>query len=188
MQPPPATLAVTGGTGFVGGHLIRAARAAGYEVRALTRGWRPPEDGIDWVEGALDRPDSLAKLCAGADAVVHVAGLINAPDRAGFEAVNVGGTAAMIDAARARRRPPLRPHLLARRARAGPLRLWLVEGAGPSASSPPPASTGRSSARPPSTAPATARRSNCSGWRGAASSRCRPGAASRSSMSRICAG
>ena len=94
------TLAVTGGTGFVGGHLIAAARAAGWSLRALTRGWRPPEDGIDWVEGALDRPDSLARLCAGADAIVHVAGLINAPDRAGFEAVNVGGTAAMVDAAR----------------------------------------------------------------------------------------
>ncbi|HEY5713335.1 MAG TPA: NAD-dependent epimerase/dehydratase family protein [Allosphingosinicella sp.] len=96
----PATLAVTGGTGFVGGHLIRAARAAGFEIRALTRGWRPPEDGIDWVEGALDRPDSLVKLATGADALVHIAGLINAPSRAGFEAVNVGGTAAAIDAAR----------------------------------------------------------------------------------------
>ena len=93
-------LAVTGGTGFVGGHLLAAARAAGYEVRALTRGWRPPQDGMTWVEGALDNPDSLAALAAGADAIVHVAGLINAADRAGFEAVNVAGTAAMIDAAR----------------------------------------------------------------------------------------
>ncbi len=98
--PRIRTLAVTGGTGFVGGHLIRLAREAGHEVRALTRGWRPPEDGIDWVEGALDRPESLAKLCAGADAVVHIAGLINAASRAGFEAVNVGGTTAMVDAAR----------------------------------------------------------------------------------------
>ena len=94
------TLAVTGGTGFVGSHLLRLAIAAGYEVRALTRGWKPPEDGIDWVDGALDRPDSLAKLCTGADCVVHVAGAINARDRAGFERVNVAGTAAMIDAAR----------------------------------------------------------------------------------------
>ena len=100
MSAPAPTLAVTGGTGFVGGHLIAAARSAGWSLRALTRGWRPPEDGIDWVEGALDRPDSLARLCAGADSVVHAAGLINAPDRAGFEAVNVGGTAAMVDAAR----------------------------------------------------------------------------------------
>src|SRR5688500_13403679 len=94
------TLAVTGGTGFVGGHLMRAARAEGYELRALTRGWRPPEDGIDWIDGALDRTDCLAKLCEGADAVVHVAGLINASSRAAFEAVNVAGTAHMIDAAR----------------------------------------------------------------------------------------
>jgi nucleoside-diphosphate-sugar epimerase len=95
-----ATIAVTGGTGFVGSHLIRVARAAGYQLRALTRGWRPPEEGTQWVEGALDRSDSLARLCAGSDAVVHIAGLINAPDRAGFEAVNVGGTAAIVDAAR----------------------------------------------------------------------------------------
>ncbi len=96
----PTTLAVTGGTGFVGGHLLRLARAAGHDIRALTRGWRPPEDGIDWVEGALDNPDSLERLCAGADVAIHVAGLINAAGRAGFEAVNVGGTANMVDAAR----------------------------------------------------------------------------------------
>jgi uncharacterized protein YbjT (DUF2867 family) len=95
------TLAVTGGTGFVGGHLLRIARAAGYGIRALTRGWRPPEEGIDWIEGTLDNPDSLASLCDGADAIVHIAGLINAASRDGFEAVNVGGTMAMIDAARA---------------------------------------------------------------------------------------
>jgi len=93
-------LAVTGGTGFVGGHLLRAAAEQDQYLRALTRGWRPPEPKLEWVEGALDRPESLAKLCAGADAVIHIAGLINAPDRAGFEAINVGGTAAMIDAAR----------------------------------------------------------------------------------------
>ena len=94
------TLAVTGGTGFVGSHLLRIALGLGYDVRALTRGWKPPEDEIAWVDGALDRPDTLVKLAGGADAVVHIAGLLNAPDRAGFEAVNVAGTAAMIDAAR----------------------------------------------------------------------------------------
>src|SRR3954468_16914091 len=94
------TVAVTGGTGFVGSHLLRLALEAGYDVRALTRGWRPPEDEIAWVDGALDRPEALLKLCTGADAVVHIAGLINAPSRAGFEAANVAGTANMIDAAR----------------------------------------------------------------------------------------
>jgi uncharacterized protein YbjT (DUF2867 family) len=93
------TLAVTGGTGFVGQHLLRLALGQGYDVRALTRGWKPPEDEIAWVDGALDRPETLVKLCSGADAVIHVAGLINA-SRAEFETVNVGGTANMIDAAR----------------------------------------------------------------------------------------
>jgi len=94
------TLAVTGGTGFVGSHLLRLALAEGYDVRALTRGWKPPEDEIAWVDGALDRPETLVKLCTGADAVIHVAGSINARSRAEFETVNVGGTANTIDAAR----------------------------------------------------------------------------------------
>lgn len=94
-------IALTGGTGFVGGHVLRLARHQGHELRALTRGWRPPEEGLDWVDGALDRPPALARLCDGADVVVHIAGLVNAPTRAAFEAVNVAGTARMIDAARA---------------------------------------------------------------------------------------
>jgi uncharacterized protein YbjT (DUF2867 family) len=56
-------------------------------------------DGIDWIDGALDRPDSLGRLVAGADAVIHVAGVLNARDAAGFEAGNVTGTAAMLAAA-----------------------------------------------------------------------------------------
>lgn len=94
------TLAVTGGTGFVGSHLLRLALEQGYDVRALTRGWKPPEDEIAWVDGALDRSDSLVKLCTGADAIIHIAGAINASNRAEFEAVNAGGTAAVVDAAR----------------------------------------------------------------------------------------
>jgi uncharacterized protein YbjT (DUF2867 family) len=94
------TLAVTGGTGFVGSHLLRHALAQGYDLRALTRGWKPPEDEIVWIDGALDRPESLVKLLTGADAAIHVAGAINAPSRAAFEAVNVAGTANVIDAAR----------------------------------------------------------------------------------------
>ena len=93
------TLAVTGGSGFVGQHLIRLALEQGYKVRALTRGRRAPGDGVVWVEGALDRPESLVELCDGADAVIHIAGLITG-DRQAFEAVNVAGTANMVDAAR----------------------------------------------------------------------------------------
>ncbi|HEX8401040.1 MAG TPA: NAD-dependent epimerase/dehydratase family protein [Allosphingosinicella sp.] len=92
-------LAITGGTGFVGEHLLRAALAGAQQVRALTRTPRAGENGISWIEGALDRPESLARLVEGSDAVIHIAGLISG-DRAAFEAVNVHGTSAMIAAAR----------------------------------------------------------------------------------------
>ncbi|MDQ8757243.1 NAD(P)H-binding protein [Sphingosinicella sp. LHD-64] len=94
------TLAITGATGFVGGHLLKAARSAGHDVRALTRGPRPAQTGVTWIEGTLDQPETLAALCEGADVVVHIAGLINGPSRAAFDAVNAGGTAHMVDAAR----------------------------------------------------------------------------------------
>lgn len=91
-------LAVTGGTGFVGSHLVRLAVAAGHEVRALTRRPQPVQPGVTWVAGDLTHP---ADLCTGADAVIHLAGVINAPDPAGFFEGNVAGTATMIAAAEA---------------------------------------------------------------------------------------
>ncbi len=93
-------LAITGGTGFVGSCLIRLARAQGYGVRALTRRPQAGKPGLEWISGALDQPESLQMLANGCDAVIHVAGVVNAPDRAGFESGNVAGTLAMIDAAR----------------------------------------------------------------------------------------
>lgn len=95
----PLKLAVTGATGFVGGRLLELALEAGHDVRALTRRPQPDREGVTWMEGALDKPDSLARLVEGADAVIHVAGVINAPDAAGFEAGNVTGTAAVLGAA-----------------------------------------------------------------------------------------
>ena len=92
-------LAITGGTGFVGGRLIELALAAGHEVNALTRRPQDPRDGVTWVKGALDDQASLERLANGADALVHVAGVINAPDPAGFEASNVTGTSAVLAAA-----------------------------------------------------------------------------------------
>jgi nucleoside-diphosphate-sugar epimerase len=93
-------LAVTGGTGFVGSHLLDRALAAGHQVKALTRRDRPPRPAVTWVRGALDDKVSLAALCEGAEGVIHVAGVLTA-DAAGFEAGNVAGTKAMLDAAAA---------------------------------------------------------------------------------------
>lgn len=93
-------LAVTGATGFVGGHLLAEA-ASGHAITALTRRPQPERVGVAWVEGDLADRDALAMLVAGADAVIHVAGVLNAPDEAGFEAGNVAGTAALLAAAEA---------------------------------------------------------------------------------------
>lgn len=96
-------LAITGGTGFVGGHLIRRAVEAGHAVRALARRPQADREGVEWVAGALDDPAALARLTEGTDAVVHVAGVVNAPDRAGFVAGNAEGTRALLAASGGRR-------------------------------------------------------------------------------------
>jgi nucleoside-diphosphate-sugar epimerase len=92
------TLAITGGTGFVGSHLIEAALATGNRINALTRRRQPPREGLRWIEGALDDPASLAALCDGCDAVIHVAGVING-DADAFHQGNVIGTENMVAAA-----------------------------------------------------------------------------------------
>lgn len=94
-------LAVTGGTGFVGSHLLDQALAAGHQVAALTRRDRPPRDGLEWVAGDLEDRAALERLVDGAEAVIHVAGTINAPNAAGFERGNVTGTLAMLAASTA---------------------------------------------------------------------------------------
>ena len=92
-------IAITGGTGFVGKTLIELAVQAGHEVRALTRRPQPDIPRVSWVSGALDTGMALTSLVRGADAVIHVAGVVNAPDRDGFAAGNIAGTQAVVDAA-----------------------------------------------------------------------------------------
>ena len=87
------TLAITGGTGFVGGHSISAALRRGHMVRALARSPQPGREGVIWVPGALTDGEALEALVSGADAVLHIAGVTNAPTRAGFEEGNILGTA-----------------------------------------------------------------------------------------------
>ena len=94
-------LAVTGGTGFLGGHVLRLAAERGHEIRALARKAQLPLANVEWVRGTLDNYDSLAELVDGADAVLHIAGAINAGSLAGFVAANVTGTASMLTATEA---------------------------------------------------------------------------------------
>ena len=88
-------IALTGGTGFLGGAVLNHLLAAGHQVRALTRRAQEPRNGVAWVLGDLANPGDL---CAGADAVIHVAGVVNS-DAATFDKGNRVGTIAMLNAA-----------------------------------------------------------------------------------------
>lgn len=95
------TLALTGGTGFVGQAVLDEAARRGVKVRALARRDMPPRDGVEWVRGDLDDLAALAELVQGADAVLHIAGVVNTPEPGGFHRGNVQGTEHLVEAARA---------------------------------------------------------------------------------------
>ena len=92
---------MTGGTGFVGQAVIEQACKQGRKLRALARREQAACQGVEWVRGDLADRDALAQLVAGADAVLHIAGVVNTPDPMGFHLGNVTGTEALIEAAEA---------------------------------------------------------------------------------------
>ena len=95
--------AVTGGTGFLGRYILRALMDAGWRLRLLVR--REPMHPLirdldaEIVPGDLADPFALERLCVGADAIIHAAGLIKAKSRAAFFAVNAEGSARLARAA-----------------------------------------------------------------------------------------
>lgn len=140
----PRLAAVTGATGFVGLHLIAALIRHGWKLRLLIRRWTPLPSlaGIEAeiVWGDLSDGASLEALVAGADAVVHAAGLIKARRPADFDAINRDGTARLsalapdapflLLSSLVAREPQLSPYAASKRAaeevvarRAGP---WLA--------------------------------------------------------------
>jgi nucleoside-diphosphate-sugar epimerase len=96
-------LVVTGANGFVGRHVVAAARAAGWDALGLVR----TEEGVLQVEAAGGRGfqvpglDGAALLSAfaGAQAVVHLAQIGTERGAATYESVNVAGTQAVAEAA-----------------------------------------------------------------------------------------
>ncbi|MEW5723542.1 MAG: NAD-dependent epimerase/dehydratase family protein [Thermodesulfobacteriota bacterium] len=89
---------VTGATGFIGGHLVRANQAAGRSVRALVLPGDPGEAelkalGVETVQGDVRDQGAVNRAADGVGVVFHCAAVVTdwAPGRL-FQEVTVGGT------------------------------------------------------------------------------------------------
>jgi len=96
-------IAVTGGTGFVGSHVVEQLLERGWDVNCLTL----PDEGSLWLEGSAVRffegnvtdHSTLGPFLEGCDAIINIAGLTRCKTEAGFMAVNVGGAVNLVEAA-----------------------------------------------------------------------------------------
>ncbi|WP_207457767.1 NAD-dependent epimerase/dehydratase family protein [Herbiconiux sp. SYSU D00978] len=92
---------VTGASGLLGGAVAAEIARRGHEVTTFQR--RPSGvAGVADLLGSVTEPGDVARAVAGQDAIVHLAAKVSlAGDPADFTLVNVGGTYALLQAAKA---------------------------------------------------------------------------------------
>jgi len=96
-------IAVTGATGFVGRHTVRALVRAGHRVTAVVRHQTaelPFDKAVMTAAGNVDDPKGLTAAFAEVDCVVHLVGIIAETRKLTFEKTVVRGTANVVDACR----------------------------------------------------------------------------------------
>ncbi|MBT5072490.1 MAG: NAD(P)-dependent oxidoreductase [Kordiimonadaceae bacterium] len=81
-------IALTGATGFVGGHLLRLLLSRGYKINALTRVMQEQIENVNWVKGDLENKDALKELVKDAHVIINVAGLVKAQNKKDFSRAN----------------------------------------------------------------------------------------------------
>lgn len=72
-MPRTRDVAVIGGTGFIGGHLVRALLDRGRTVRVLSRQPRRSEHGVSYVHGDMANEKTLRAVMENAESVCHLA-------------------------------------------------------------------------------------------------------------------
>ncbi|MEO6397766.1 MAG: NAD-dependent epimerase/dehydratase family protein [Tepidiformaceae bacterium] len=96
-------VAVTGGSGFIGSHVVDKLVEAGHSVRVLD-GAQPHRADVAWQPCDITRPSQVATALNGCDAVYHLAAMANVNDIARMPAesvdLNIMGTASILEAAR----------------------------------------------------------------------------------------
>ena len=91
---------VTGGTGFIGSHLVERLVEQGQTVRCLVRRANPAgmPPGVELARGDLETGAGLAEALRGADTVIHLAGVTKARSRAYYQRGNSLATANLLGA------------------------------------------------------------------------------------------
>ena len=105
-----ARVVVTGGAGFIGGHLVERLAARNEVVvldlrSAAKASYRAMEDRVAYVEGDVREPEDLERAFRGAEYVFHLAALISPAESfahpEAFNDVNTHGTLSVLRAAKA---------------------------------------------------------------------------------------
>ncbi|NIM94975.1 MAG: NAD(P)H-binding protein [Anaerolineales bacterium] len=99
---------VTGGSGYIGSHIVRRLVEEGKDVRVLVRNreraeWEGRLSGleVEWVQGDVLKPDTLAPAMEGVDVVVHTVAIAIEKGGRTYEEVNYLGTEYVVEAAKA---------------------------------------------------------------------------------------
>jgi len=98
------TTLVTGGSGFLGSHVVERLARAGRPVRVLVRSSSDTSflrtlPNVELAEGAVDDRASVTRALEGVTGIVHAAGLVKAKGPEDFMRVNHGGTENLVQAA-----------------------------------------------------------------------------------------
>jgi uncharacterized protein YbjT (DUF2867 family) len=98
---------VTGGSGFLGSHIVKQLISEGREARVLVRNReRAQKEGrlagisLDWVDGDVTKPETLPAGLEGVDQIIHTAAIAIEKGKATYEKINYEGTVNLVDAAR----------------------------------------------------------------------------------------
>jgi nucleoside-diphosphate-sugar epimerase len=104
------TVAVTGGTGFIGRAVICRLLQRNLRVRVLVRPASLSScfaaQGLSWITGELTSEESLRQLVDGASAVIHCAGSVRGASEADFVPANVTGVEKIVRVTRESKNSP----------------------------------------------------------------------------------